>query len=144
MSTFGTVFKFIITIAVVIAVAVMGFELIEAYWNLTKYEMQCKIDADCGSASRVCQNNMCQLLPGYSCSSSNDCSTFAPICHPTDNYCTNYTDKPRGVQGNPVNPDGSCTAPFIVNGKARLCQATIGSGCVNDRDCSQGICQSGT
>lgn len=113
------------------------------FTNLINLDITCKTNDNC-PAGRICSQGICKLLPGYSCSNDTDCSSYAPICHPSEKYCTNYIDKGRGFQGNPPNLQGLCHPQIILNANVNLCQGDINYPCTHDGDCNNGLCLSGT
>lgn len=133
-------------ILVIIILLVFALLAIGAYFVWNKFStiiLTCKVNADCPS-SKICQGSFCKTLPGNKCTTNLECSSYAPTCHPTGKYCTNYTDKDRGTQGNPLTAAGLCDPPSLGNINAKLCQGLIGTSCIKNGDCYNGLCFSGT
>lgn len=112
----------------------------------------CKTSTNC-LTSQTCETKIingksvrtCLSLPGFKCRTSDDCSAYAPNCHPSDKYCTNFSSHPRGTPGNPSRdktcPGSNTNIPLILNSSIDICQhSSLGEKCTIDAECNQGLC----
>lgn len=110
------------------------------------FSSSCKSNSSC-SQNQICQGEKCVSEPGFPCSNNEQCSSYAPLCHPTEHYCTNFPKNPRGTAGNPPPPDkdGKCEGQLVLNSAVNLCQqVSIGAVCSKDVECNLGLCNGTT
>lgn len=134
---------FLAVFVVIVGVAVAIILIVTLFLNFRHSFGPCSSNAACLS-TQTCIQGTCLSLPGAHCDTNEQCATpYAPLCHPTEKYCTNFPKLPRGAAGNPPSINKTCDDGLILNTAVNICQQpNIGALCSVNAECHLGLCDS--